>query len=105
MLMADREQALAGGRMTSGIVRRGGRLYRPVGPWSPTVHEYLRHLESVRFAGSPQVLGLDPDREILTYQMPEGAGHLLDEGLAGGGEHAGVRRTSRSEAEAQVTPP
>jgi hypothetical protein len=31
--------------MTSGIVRRGDRLLRPVGAWSPAVHEYLRYLE------------------------------------------------------------
>jgi hypothetical protein len=37
---------LPSGRMTSGIVRRGDRVLRPSGPWSPAVHEYLRHLES-----------------------------------------------------------
>jgi len=65
--MADDEQPLTGGRMTSGIVRRGDRLYRPLGPWSHSVHEFLRHLESVGFTGSPRVLGVEPDREILTY--------------------------------------
>jgi hypothetical protein len=65
--MNDREQTLAGGRMTSDIVRRGDQLCRPLGPWSASVHEYLRHLESVGFTGSPRVLGVEPDREILTY--------------------------------------
>ena len=64
--MDDREQTL-GGRMTSGIVRCGDRISRPTGPWSPAVHEYLRHLESVGFAGAPRVLGVEPGREILTY--------------------------------------
>jgi aminoglycoside phosphotransferase (APT) family kinase protein len=63
----DEEEPLAGGRMTSGIVRRGGRLYRPLGAWSPAVHEYLRHLESVGFSGAPRVLGVESGREILTY--------------------------------------
>ncbi len=58
---------IAGGRMTSGIVRRGDRLLRPVGPWSPAVHEYLRHLEAAGFAGSPRVLGTEGDREVLTF--------------------------------------
>jgi hypothetical protein len=32
---------LPSGRMTAGIVRRGDRVLRPIGPWSPAVHEYL----------------------------------------------------------------
>jgi hypothetical protein len=55
------------GRMTSGIVRRGDRIWRPMGPWSPAVHEYLRHLESAGFAGAPRLLGTEGDREILSY--------------------------------------
>src|SRR5262249_47368543 len=55
------------GRMTSGIVRRGDRLLRPMGPWSPAVHEYLRHLEAAGFAGSPRVLGTENNREVLTF--------------------------------------
>jgi hypothetical protein len=58
---------LAGGRMTSGIVRRGDHLLRPMGPWSPAVHEYLRYLEAVGFEGSPRVLGTEGDREVLTF--------------------------------------
>ena len=53
--------------MTSGIVRRGDRLLRPMGPWSPAVHEYLRHLEAAGFEGSPRVLGIEGDREVLTF--------------------------------------
>jgi hypothetical protein len=47
---------LPGGRMTSGLVRHGDRVRRPTGPWSPAVHEYLRHLASAGFEGSPRVL-------------------------------------------------
>jgi len=53
--------------MTSGIVRRGDQVWRPVGPWSPAVHEYLRHLESAGFDGAPRVLGVDGDREVLSF--------------------------------------
>jgi hypothetical protein len=53
--------------MTSGIVRRGERLPRPMGPWSPAVHEYLRHLEAAGFEGSPRVLGIEDNREVLTF--------------------------------------
>jgi hypothetical protein len=42
--------------MTSGMARRGERLLRPMGPWSPAVHEYLRYLEAARFDGAPRVL-------------------------------------------------
>ena len=53
--------------MTSGVVRRGDRLLRPMGPWSLAVHEFLRHLEAAGFDGSPRVLGIEGDREVLTY--------------------------------------
>jgi hypothetical protein len=53
--------------MTSGIVRRGDRLLRPMGAWSPAVHEYLRYLEGAGFDGSPRVLGTEGDREVLTF--------------------------------------
>src|ERR1700683_3445535 len=70
--MRDRDQAddgelLPAGRMTSGIVRRGDRIWRPMGPWSPAVHEYLRHLESAGFGGAPRVLGIDRGLEGLSY--------------------------------------
>ena len=77
---------LSGGRMTSGIVRRGDRLLRPMGPWSPAVHEYLRHLETAGFKGSPRVLGIEDNLEVLTFidgdvavdrQWQPGHGHRL----------------------------
>jgi Phosphotransferase enzyme family len=80
------EVPLSGGRMTSGIVRRGNRLLRPMGPWSPAVHEYLQHLEAAGFCGSPRVLGIEDGREVLTFvegdvandpQWQPGHGHRL----------------------------
>jgi hypothetical protein len=61
------EVPIAGGRKTSGIVRRGDRLLRPMGPWPPAVHEYLHYLEAAGFAGSPRVLGTEGDREVLAF--------------------------------------
>lgn len=61
------EEPLSGGRVTSGIVRRGDRLLRPMGPWSPAVHEYLLHLEAAGFDGSPRLLGIEDGREVLTF--------------------------------------
>jgi hypothetical protein len=61
------EEELASGRMTQGIVRRGDRLLRPMGTWSPAVHEFLRHLEAAGFDGAPRFLGTEGDREVLSY--------------------------------------
>jgi len=43
-------------------------VHRPVGPWTPTVHAFLSHLEASGFAGAPRVLGFDDQgRELLTF--------------------------------------
>src|SRR2546430_17506725 len=47
-----------------------GRVYRPTGPWTPTVHALLRHLEAVGFRGAPRLVGRgvdDSGRQVLTY--------------------------------------
>ena len=97
---AEEECALPAGRMTTGLVRRGGSVLRPLGPWSESVHEYLRHLEAAGFDGAPRVLGVRDGREVLTYLEGEvaadpswqpGRGHRLpdyargDEALAAAG--------------------
>lgn len=39
---------------------------REAGPWTPTIHAYLRHLRASGFTAAPEVLGLDErGREIL----------------------------------------
>src|SRR6266700_5278415 len=61
------EVAVCGGRMTSGMTRHGDRLLRPMGPWSPAVHEYLRHLQAAGFDGASRLLGIEGGREVLAF--------------------------------------
>ncbi|MFI6072445.1 phosphotransferase [Actinoplanes sp. NPDC051343] len=65
--MAQDEMPLPAGRMTAGITRRGGSVFRPVGSWSAAVHEYLGHLGRAGFDGAPRVLGVRDGREELTF--------------------------------------
>jgi len=64
---------MAGERLPLGLgggeVWRSDRgVHRDTGPWTPTVHALLRHLETVGFHGSPRVLGFDAEgREVLSY--------------------------------------
>ncbi|TSD99932.1 phosphotransferase [Skermania sp. ID1734] len=63
----QRVECLHGG-WGGAVYRHGGTVRRKTGPWTPAVHELLRHLESVGFDGAPRVLGLDSDgREVLTF--------------------------------------
>lgn len=73
---AKDEKPLSGGLVT-GAVKVGDTVRRPVGPWSPTVHSLLEHLEGVGFDAAPRLLGMDDlGREILSFiegVVPEGA--------------------------------
>jgi hypothetical protein len=69
------EEQLRGGNTTV-VVRVGDTVRRPVGPWTPAVHDLLDHLSAVGFTGSPRVLGIDEaDREILEF-VPGEVGSL-----------------------------
>ena len=62
------EETLAGGNMAGEVRRVGNTVRRRAGPLTPAVHQLLRHLEQVGFAGAPRALGVDTHgREILTY--------------------------------------
>ena len=64
----EHEIELTGGRIHASVVRIGDTVRRPTGPWTPTIHAYLRHLEERGYRGSPRVLGLDDTgREVLTF--------------------------------------
>lgn len=71
------EEQLGGGNTTI-VVRVGEKVRRPVGPWTPAVHDLLNHLTAVGFSGSPQVLGIDDaGREILEF-VPGEVGSLSE---------------------------
>src|SRR5215218_1911111 len=61
----EREEILTGGNMTA-VMRVGDTVRRTAGPWTPTVHAFLRHLRAAGFDLVPEPLGVDPQgREIL----------------------------------------
>ena len=59
-------EVLAGGSFTK-PVRVGNTVLRRKGRWTVAVHSLLRHLEEAGFDGAPRVIGLEGDREVLTY--------------------------------------
>lgn len=68
------EQQLVGGN-TGGAVRVGDTVRRSAGPWTPSVHALLRHLEVAGFAGAPRALGFDElGREVLSFLPGETVG-------------------------------
>jgi hypothetical protein len=57
-----------GGRRV--IHQRGNVVIRDAGPWTPTVHPLLRHLEEVGFNAAPRLIGTglgSGGREVLTF--------------------------------------
>src|SRR5438046_5883406 len=77
--MPASEQRLGGGRSSVGVVRIGDTVHRPTGPWTPTIHAYLRHLRAAGFTASPEVLGIDEKgREVLTYIPGDTWGDHID---------------------------
>ena len=62
------ERRLPEGLGVGPVWRSDRGVHRPTGPWTPTVHAFLRHLETVGFDGAPMVRGTDDaGREILTF--------------------------------------
>jgi Phosphotransferase enzyme family len=78
-LPAHTVDRLDGGNISGEIVRIGATVRRPTGPWTPSVHALLRHLERRRFTGAPRVLGIDDEgREVLEFipgEVPWPAAH------------------------------
>ena len=62
------EERLPEGRSGTRVWRSSRGVHRTAGPWTPTVHAFLRHLEAVGFSGAPRVIGMDEaGREVLTF--------------------------------------
>ena len=73
------EVRLPEGRSGISVWRSPDGVHRTSGPWTPTVHAYLHHLEVVGFDGAPRVLGEDEQgREVLSF--------IEGDVLAGGNE-------------------
>jgi len=88
------------------VHRRGAVVVRNSGPWSPTVHSLLRHLDAAGFAAAPRVVdsGFDPEgRETLTYIPGEFTqpGPWSHEGAAG----VGLLLRELHDATSSYTPP
>jgi len=80
--MAECKSPLDGGQQSSGVVRVGDTVRRPLHRNSEFVHALLRHLGAVGFDGVPRLLGIDDrGREILTYVD----GHVFDGPATQGG--------------------
>jgi hypothetical protein len=81
------DEVLEGGNL-SHVVRVGDTVRRPTGPWTPTIHALLRHLERAGFDGAPRVLGIDDEgREVLEHvpgpmAWPDLGPLATDDGLA-----------------------
>jgi hypothetical protein len=97
---------LAGGGRTV-VYRSGDVVIRETGPWAPSVHALLRHLESVGFSAAPRLVGTGFDeagRETLTYIE----GEFIDPGpwsLAGVSAVGGLLRELHKASAAFVPPP
>lgn len=64
--MRPEREVLAGG--VNQVVRVGNTVHRPTGPWSPRVHDLLRHLADRGFAGAPRVHEVTADGlEVLDF--------------------------------------
>jgi hypothetical protein len=57
---------LDGGDMNR-VERAGDAVTRDAGPWTPTVHRWLRHLALAGVEGIPRPLGIEGGRERLTF--------------------------------------
>lgn len=74
-VMEDTE-LLTGGAVNE-VVRIGGTVRRSTGPWTPTVHALLHHLDEAGFDEAPKVLGIDDNgREVLSFMEGETVGWI-----------------------------
>ncbi len=65
------EEALAGGNMGP-VARVGDTVRRRSGPWTPTIHDLLRHVRARGVAEVPEPLGLDAaGREVVSFVAGE----------------------------------
>jgi len=64
----DHEIPLIGGRTTTGVVRIGDTVHRPIKARATFAHELLRHLHTRGCSAAPEFLGVDDaGREMLSF--------------------------------------
>lgn len=66
----DPQNILSGGN-SNRVIREGDTILRDTGPWSPFVHQLLRHLTQHGFAESPVLLDVSGGTERLTFREGE----------------------------------
>jgi Phosphotransferase enzyme family len=49
------------------VSRVGDTVHRRAGPWTPTIHRYLRHLAAAGITWVPAAVAIDGDREVLSF--------------------------------------
>jgi Ser/Thr protein kinase RdoA (MazF antagonist) len=72
------DERLPGGNMNA-VVRDGNTVRRTAGAWTPTIHRYLDYLAKAGIDWVPRAVGVEGEREILsfvdgevpTYPLPE----------------------------------
>ncbi|HTG47923.1 MAG TPA: aminoglycoside phosphotransferase family protein [Actinomycetota bacterium] len=70
-------ERLPGGN-AAGAIRIGDTVRREAGPWTPTIHALLHHLETKGFQGVPRAMGVDEEgREVLSYLHGDTVGDRL----------------------------
>lgn len=73
----EQETPLHGGTLNK-VVRVGETVRRPSGPWTPAVHDLLRHVRGRGFSLAPEPAGLDVQgREVLAYIPGETSGWTM----------------------------
>jgi hypothetical protein len=77
-MMPD-DEILTGGNVGQ-TLRRGDRVHRTAGPWTPAIQRLLAHLRSQGLAWVPEPFGLDEDgREILGFVQGDVPGYPMPE--------------------------
>ena len=65
------EEELAGGN-SSTVARKGDKIYRNAGPWTPTIHKLLNELHRNNIPEVPTAFGIDDQgREVLSFMSGE----------------------------------
>lgn len=102
------EKPLFGGLVDGRVVKVDDTVRKPAGPWTPTIHALLEHLQSKGFP-CPRPLGLDEQgREILTYIRGRGAMHPWPQALlatSGARQVVGAMLRAYHTAVADFVPP